>query len=83
MEHQFKIGDKVKIPTQKTKDTEISLTACALIRYLPEDQDFCFISDITRHDEVVLGTRLDERASSFSINDIELYENNLMMYEIY
>jgi len=79
MANKFKVGDKVKIPTQKTNS--ISLEDCSVMNHIPYGQDYLFITRVDGS-SYVLGKTIKGLNSSFNECDLELYndENN---YEIY
>ena len=78
--HTFKIGDKVKIPKQKTARTDTKLEHCYVINNLPIEQDYLFISEIDGN-EVTLGINLNKRNSTFHIDDLEPYEEPFTLPE--
>ncbi len=73
MTHNFKVGDKVKIPTRKS--ICLPLNQCSAIpRALALKQDFLFITKIVNNNTLYLGGNIGELYSSFTPEDLELYD---------
>lgn len=78
--HNFKVGDKVKIPKQKTAATCHPLESCFVIRYLPPNQDYLYVVYI-KDDLIDLGIKPGQNNSTFHINDLEHYEDKFILPE--
>lgn len=75
--YNFKVGDKVKIPTVETTSGGMTLTRhCSAVSDASEKrQDFLYVTEI-RDSDIVIGVEKHRKSSSFYPKDLELYEES-------
>jgi len=75
--YNFKVGDKVKIPTVPVTVNNLKIENCtAVYKARKGNQDFLYIVEIF-HDKATVGVDKVSRNSTFYIKDLELYEKSV------